>query len=232
MIDLAVALTIIGITLNIVALIDYTSKIISQIRDFSGKLKALLNVIQHLENILPILDVTLKTSQSRIAAARVDDKESTALLPLLKDCQTQLEELKIISKKTLPNNNDNWFEILWKIITSLQKAKKVDEISVAVDRYVGVLTMQFSEAAAHPSRDLLSISTLIPTRVSRGLDEPWEQKPIYLTIMGMRYTMPFISCQTVQVRERVEWLIFDKLLIVLLCTTGFSYFPNVCLSGL
>jgi hypothetical protein len=213
---------VISIIVNVAALIDYISRLLNRVSDFGGKVKVVPNAFREVNNTLPSLAVAIRRTQSRINAVGVDKEIYAALLPLVVDFQAQLEELKTIFDNTLPKDGDKWFKIWWKAAKSVWKDKKVDAISVAIHRYVGILTMTFAEAADQTSRDLLSISaimsnTLISMRVNRPLDEPSSQKSIYLIdAMERTHLIPFAFCQTAKVRKRADFSSLNELLIVLL----------------
>ena len=196
------AFAILSIIANVAALIDYSGKILSRIDDFSGKVKVMPKAFRNLNIILPPLGITLEKTRCQIDANRVDGRTCKALLPLVIDCKAQMEELKVIFEKTLPKEKDKWFQILWKAMYSVWKGKKVEAISVAIDRYVAVLTMTFAEAGDTTLRDLLSISTSISRGIHRAPDIPWNQKPIYLTdAVGTTHLVPFEFYHTVKVRS-------------------------------
>jgi len=107
------ALVVVGIIANVLALVDFSSKVLSRVDDFKGKVKDVPKAFRNLKIVLPLLADTLSRTKSRIDALEVDDTTCAALRP--KDGATRLE-------------------IRWKAISSVKQDKKVQEISVVQRR--------------------------------------------------------------------------------------------------
>jgi hypothetical protein len=199
-------INIIGNIANIAALIDYTSRVLSRIAHFCSKETTVPKAFRHLNNTIPLQKDMLRRVQNRIEAAEGDERTNKALHPLVTDCQTQLAKLDAIFEKLLPRPGDSWWKVRWKAFSSVRCERKVQAISVAVERYVGVLAMNFADAAVDTSM-----------RINRAPDVPWDQKPIQLIdVVGRAFPVPQEVCQTPKVSKRSERKVPKHLLITYL----------------
>jgi hypothetical protein len=157
----AEALAVVGIIANVIALVDFSSEVLRRVEGFTGKTKDVPKAFQSLKTVLPLIGTTLNKTKTQIDAHSVDEKTCGALRNVVKGCEEQLVELKALFEKILPKNDAGWFENRWKAVASLRQDKKIAAISVAIERYVNVLTMYYAEAAALTPKEVSSITTSI-----------------------------------------------------------------------
>jgi hypothetical protein len=212
---------IVSIIVTFAALIDYILKLLRRITDFSGKFKVIPKTFREVQNTLPILDVAFRGVQDQRYTAGLDGDTCATLLPLITDFRVQFERLKALLDKALPSDDDSYAMILWKAIRSIRKEKEVEVISIAIDRYVRVLTMIFGDPVHYSAGDLLfsgtvARSTLMSMSMNRAFGYSWDQRPIQL-IDAMRrvHLVPFEFYKTTKVRERGNCLSLDKPLTLL-----------------
>ena len=219
--DAVAIFAVISTIVNFAALIDYILRLLRRINDFSGKVKVIPKTFREVQNTLPILDVALKGVQDQRYTAALDGDTCATLLPLITDFQDQFERLKALLDKALPSDDDSRAEILWKAIRSIRKEKEVEVISIAIDRYVRVLTMVYGDPVHYSTGDLLFSSTVarnisMSMSMNRAFGYSWDQRPIHLIdAMGRPYLVPFEFYKTTKVRERGNCLSLDKPLTLL-----------------
>jgi hypothetical protein len=104
---MAEALAIVGIVANIVQLVDFSSKVLSRLKEFQSSIDEVPNSFRNVKVELPLLLDTLTHINKDISAGLIADDIQKSLLPVIEACQTQIESLDVVLVKTLPTPGDS-----------------------------------------------------------------------------------------------------------------------------
>jgi len=183
----AEAFLAISVIVNIADLLERINIMFSRVKNFGGRARDMPKAFRTQKTMLPLLLVTLNKTTSRIKAAKIDEETCAALCPIITDFREQLADLDAILENTLPKDDDKWWKILLKAWSGVRQDKKVETISVAINAYIGALTMNFTN-------DALSLTMSMPMSA--------DQRPIQLTdTIGRTHMVPFFISQTVEVTD-------------------------------
>lgn len=131
----AEALVVINIITSVVALVDFSRKVVSQVKEYGEKADEVPEAFRDIETTLPLFANTLSQVQWRVERKDVDEDSCRALSPVLKGCERKLEQLKAVFDDVLVQKNASKMERGWKAIKSARKEKEVKEIVQTLDRF-------------------------------------------------------------------------------------------------
>ncbi|KAF6219379.1 hypothetical protein HO133_005205 [Letharia lupina] len=131
----AEALVVINIITNVVALVGFSRRVVSQVREYGEKADEVPEAFRDIETTLPLFANTLSQVQWRVERKDVGEDSCRALSPVLKGCERKLEQLKAIFEDVLVQKNASKLERGWKAIKSARKEKEVKEIVQTLDRF-------------------------------------------------------------------------------------------------
>lgn len=131
----AEALVVINIITSVVALVDFSRKVVSQAKEYGEKVDEVPEAFRDIETTLPLFANTLSQVQWRVERKDVDEDSCRALSPVLKGCERKLEQLKAIFEDILVQKNASKLERGLKAIKSARKENEVKEIVQTLDRF-------------------------------------------------------------------------------------------------
>jgi N-terminal domain on NACHT_NTPase and P-loop NTPases len=100
--EVAEALAIVGLVSAIVQFVDFGSKVIERLNEFSSDIHELPKTFQTVKAQLPLLISTLSRTQRQATAGHVSDATAVALKPIIDACLNEIKVLQLILDKTLP----------------------------------------------------------------------------------------------------------------------------------
>ena len=175
----AEALAVVGIIANILQLVDFSSKVISRVKEYGQDAQDIPKTFRDIQTGLPLIVHTLGEIRTRVSDGQVPEKSCKAMKGVLGDCKAKLAELKIIFEKVLPQDGASRGERVWKALMSLWQDKKVEEISQSLWRSLQSLTL-FHVVTAPTTRD---IQALVENTSKMALTpSPASAVPKYFTV--------------------------------------------------
>jgi hypothetical protein len=83
---MAEALAIVGVVANIVQLIDFSTKVVHRLDEFTSHAGDVPKCFRHVKTELPLLNITLQQMQTAIDTYSVTDGTRKTLLPVIAGC--------------------------------------------------------------------------------------------------------------------------------------------------
>jgi hypothetical protein len=145
---MAEALAVVGVVASIVQLLDFSTTVLCRLKEYQSSLGEVPKSFRQIDKELPLLLHTIQQIQDALAAGSVGIETKTALLPVVKGCQEQLELLQGILDKTLPKVGDSSLEKGKKAISSLGQDGKVERILKNLRGFISSLTFYYSAASS------------------------------------------------------------------------------------
>jgi hypothetical protein len=108
----AEALFVIGVISNIIALVEFSNKVIKRINGFSQDVKSVPEFFRGLQIELPLLSNTLKRTSKRIDSGEMDEDTCKAIKPIVVACEKRLEDLRDIFQNVIPKSGASRVEIV------------------------------------------------------------------------------------------------------------------------
>ncbi|KFY03640.1 hypothetical protein V490_00108, partial [Pseudogymnoascus sp. VKM F-3557] len=161
-------LTVVGNIANIIQLVDFTTKVLARLDDFQSNLGEIPKAFRHIKAELPVLQETLKQTQTKIDDDAVEDSTKAALLPAVQGCKVQVEALDALLAETLPVAGDSRLKKARKALWSITQDSKVESITKTLRGYIATLT--FYHAAASSTLQPMKDTKLVEIR--RWLSPP------------------------------------------------------------
>lgn len=138
---MAEALAVVGIISSIVQIVDFSARVAERLNDFASAVGEVPRAFRHIQTELPLIVDSLRRIKSQAESGSVEPATTTAVWPVLKDCQRGIMRLQNILDKTVPSVGDSSWERRKKAFLSLGKDKEVEEIADSLSRYVHILTL-------------------------------------------------------------------------------------------
>ncbi len=191
----------VGIAASLLQLIDFGTKLGSRLAEFSVEAKEVPKAFQHTSIQLPLIIDTLKRKQVQAENGNLNEATLKALLPVINDCQKQVEMLDEILTKICPTPEDSRWRRRQKALYSLSQEKKVQAIAANIERYIPSLTYHQSvtgAVAATPAAPISSSKThfMIPIHWS----DDFTGRAEILTQLKGKLCLPGRHCRATLIR--------------------------------
>ena len=105
----AEALVVVGIIANISAVVAFTSKALSRMKDAGENTHETPKALRDAEMTLPLLTRALEKTNVQVAAGNRDEETCKVLRPVLEDCHAKMDELQAIFDKCIPKGGSSSF---------------------------------------------------------------------------------------------------------------------------
>jgi hypothetical protein len=145
---MAEAIAVIAVVSSIVQLVDFTSKIIARIDEFSSGTTNIPKSLSHLKAELPLVVRTVQQIQEAINAGCFPKECATALQPAVQGCQESVAEISLILEKTLPRHGDGLARKAFKSVGSVLSDGKIENITTTLRGYIGTLSFYFAASSS------------------------------------------------------------------------------------
>jgi hypothetical protein len=159
----AEALAVIGIIANIIAIVDFSTKIYDRAKSFSGDLKEVPEEFREVRSLLPLISKCLDSTLSRAEFGEIDEATCKVLRPVLENCQIKIEELRKIFEDVLPAEGASKWTRVRKAISSVGKDKKAKSIITKIWEDVKALAYHHASEGATAAQ-LQSYAEKVSTR--------------------------------------------------------------------
>ena len=147
---MAEALAVVGIVSSIIQVVEFSTKVAERLNDFASTVGEVPRAFRHIQTELPLIIDSLRRIKNQAESGSVESATTTAVWPVLKDCQREITRLQNILDKTVPSVGDSSWERRKKAFLSLGKDKEVEEIADSLSRYVRVLTLHQALEGSKP----------------------------------------------------------------------------------
>ncbi|MCJ1438287.1 hypothetical protein MMC27_007675 [Xylographa pallens] len=134
---MAEALAVIGLVSSIVQFVDFGSKVLTRLYQFSNGVVEGPDVLCDVADRLPLIIDLVKKIQFQVEHGQVDDSSQHVFLPTIQSCAFQAKVLDELLTKALPAPKDSTFKRGRKALLSIVRESEIEKIDT-------VLKMNFS----------------------------------------------------------------------------------------
>ena len=163
--------TIIGLTAAIVQFVEFGTKIVKRLSDFSNSLDQIPEAFRQVVTILPLIINGARRIQDQAKSNDISPSTQEALLPVLLECRGAAQRLEELLERLLPSTTASSWERKRKALVSLAHDSEVQDIAKALDKYVLVLI--FHQVIDGSARDL-------PKSVEASWLVPFDRNPAFV----------------------------------------------------
>lgn len=132
-------ITAVSLAGTIIQFIELGTKVAVRVADFSSAVDDVPRAFKQIRTKLPLILDGLRRIQRNIDNGLVDKETQEALMPVVKSCLTETQQLNKIIEKALPSSDDSSWERKMKGIKSLTYDTKIEEISKSLESYTEIL---------------------------------------------------------------------------------------------
>jgi hypothetical protein len=137
---MAEALAVVGLVSSIVQFVDFGTKIVDRLHDFTQCINEVPKMFRKVHDQLPLIIDTIRRTQSQANAGQVGEETAKALKPVVDGCLAQVKQLEDLLVKALPKEKDSTWSKRIKALASLARDKAVHQIASDLESHMGVLT--------------------------------------------------------------------------------------------
>lgn len=141
---MAEAIAVVGLTSSILQFVSFSSEVIKRLHDFESSLNESPNVFHELITTLPLLKDILQRLCSPITPSRRSEQTEEVLMPVVRECVSQVKLLEELLKKTIPTQDDTSSSKRWKALCSLAREKTVKQAVQRLRNYSDLLAFHQS----------------------------------------------------------------------------------------
>jgi N-terminal domain on NACHT_NTPase and P-loop NTPases len=171
---MAEALAIVSLVSAIVQFVDFGTKVVERLNEFSSDIEELPKAFQATKVELPLLIDTLSRTKRQADAGYVSDATAIALKPLIDACLNEIKALQTILDKTLPPQKSSSWQRRLLALRSLAHDKDVNKIITKLESHIRLLTFHQSTT----NSDELFTRRVSPQANSITPHQP--RKPIFM----------------------------------------------------
>ena len=161
------ALAAVGLASAIVQLIDFGSKVVIRLREFSAEVDEVPKTFRSIKVQLPLILSILQQTKDQADARQVDEDTARALEAVVGECTATVKQLDERLTKALPNDKASPWQRYRKALSSLAQDKKIVELQASIERFIPTLT----------SYQTLVISKDLSLRPAAGSSDANPPKP-------------------------------------------------------
>ncbi|KAM3077406.1 hypothetical protein ACMFMG_006751 [Clarireedia jacksonii] len=140
---MAEAFGVVGIVVNIIDLVTFTSKVVARLNEFQSSLNEVPKSLYHTKVELTLLGKVLQQIKEAIDNGLLETEKSAVLLPTILACTEQLTEIDSILSRLMPKQSDGRTKKALKSVDSVFQEGKIQNITKTIHRYIGILTFYF-----------------------------------------------------------------------------------------
>ena len=176
----AEAVLVLSLLANIVGVVDFTCKALARIKDAKESVNELPKAFKDVDLVLPLLGDALNRTRTQVEAGSLNEETCKAVRPVLEDCLSKINTLKLIFDECVPKDDSSRFTREWKAFSSLRYDKKVEELLKLIWRHIPLLTYHH---VTSPVPD--TIDPLATTLASMSLIN--QQKPTKYSFLPVQW---------------------------------------------
>lgn len=121
-------ITAVSLAGTIIQFIELGAKVATRVADFSSAVDGVPRAFKHIRTELPLILDGLRKIQRNIDNGFTDKEAQEALMPVVRGCLAETQQLDRVIEKALPSSSDSSWERKLKAVKSLaydQKLKKL-----------------------------------------------------------------------------------------------------------
>ena len=151
---MAEALAAVGLASAIVQFIDFGTKILTRLADFSTEVEEVPKTFRLIKVQLPLILNTLQQTKDQADARQVDEDTAQALKAVVGECTATVQQLDEILMKALPNGQASSWQRYRKALSSLAQDKKIAQLQASIERHIPILTYYQTLVISSSFKDL------------------------------------------------------------------------------
>ena len=171
---MAEALAIMGLVSSIVQLIDFGSRVVDRLNEFSFDVHDLPKTFQTIIVQLPLLIDVLNRTQRQADAGHVSDATAITRKPLIDACLNEIRALQTILDKTLPPQKSSSWQRRLLALKSLTHDKDVNRSIQKLESHIRLLTLDQSTSN---SDELLMLKV---SQQANSIAPHHPRKPVFM----------------------------------------------------
>jgi hypothetical protein len=180
-------LVVIGILANVAAIARGCNAIIGQSFAFH-KSKDAPQALRNLQVVLPLVELTLEKTHRSADTSKLDARTCEALIPVVKACESRLEELRAKLQDLIPGKDASGLKMIWKRTSAMVREKEINDLANEIMRSHLLI---HQAGAVVPSSDEV---TAVTSKVSGKLDGDVEDMIKQLLVRDhCPFSLPFPS---------------------------------------
>lgn len=156
----AESLAILSITANVIAVANFSAKVLNVARGFGDDVRELPGFLGAAATVLPVVSITFARTQRQIESGHFDEDACSALVSLYRQANEKLGQLEAIFKNAVPKIDQSKPERVWKAIKTIRKEKDIKEIVEALGR-IATHSTHFLVSVAPTSATLHDLETCL-----------------------------------------------------------------------
>ena len=129
---MAEALAVIGLVSSIVQFVEFGSKVLTRLHQFSRGVIEGPNVFRDVGDRLPLMIDLVKKIQSQVEHGQVGSSSQQVFLPIVQSCSVQVKALNDLLTKALPAPNDSSFKRGSKALLSIVRESEIEKIDAVL----------------------------------------------------------------------------------------------------
>lgn len=128
---MAEALAIVGLASALIQFIDFSGKVLRQLRRLETDVAGIPAVFQNVRSRLPLMVDLVKKIMLRMDAGLIDQSSQDMMLPVIRGCTIQAEQLDGLIAKALPQKNESTWARGRKAVIGVLIESEVERIDAA-----------------------------------------------------------------------------------------------------
>lgn len=137
---MAEALAAVGLASAIVQFIEFGTKIVTRLSEFSAEVEEVPKTFRSIKVQLPLILNILQQTKDQADARQVDEDTARALEAVVGECTATVQQLDERLNKALPDDKASPWQRYRKALSSLAQDKKIAELQASIERYIPTLT--------------------------------------------------------------------------------------------
>lgn len=204
---MAEALAAVGLASAIVQFVDFGTKVIKRLSEFSADLDDVPRTFREINNQLPLIINMLRQTKAQADAQDLSEDTAKAMKAIAEECILKVKQLEKILIRALPTHRDTTWKRGAKAIASLRHDKAVADIQGTLERNLRLLT---DYQTIHTASLLANLPEGPAPQPAQTVTQAAEVKPCFMvrfeqdpTFVGREDEIREINAQFEQQQHRV-----------------------------
>lgn len=136
---MAEAVAAIGLASALLTFVDVSARVIRELRRLDEDVKDCPTVFQGIRTRLPLMIDLVKKIMLQMDAGLIDKSSQTLMLPIMKSCEQQAQQLDDIVQKALPDRKDSAWRRSRKAVMSVMQEHEVEKLDTGLKKNFDLL---------------------------------------------------------------------------------------------
>ena len=136
---MAEAVAAIGLASALLTFVDFSARVIRQLRRLDEDVSDFPLVFQGIRTRLPLMIDLVKKIMLQMDAGLVDKSAQMLMLPIMKSCEQQAQQLDAIVEKAMPDRKDSAWRRGKKAVISVMQEHEVDRLDTGLKQNFDLL---------------------------------------------------------------------------------------------